>query len=453
MKFSTLLFPLLSLAALSQAAPVDDDSGDDPIEALEARDAYPGQSTSMPTFTISDFYASGASHSSQIYIGFKVKSNPFGQTATCSFSMPLDNNHPVPTTNYYTKCKPSSFGFGFQKDATTKAYILTITQNTGKNLLTSAVSMENKIKTYVNKANPNGNYKYLDHSKKFTLYANLFLADFHEFFRHLYNNEIIDSNALTKLAAKAKTENRPIRIADLGAGTGAWALDIAQTFTSKPGNIDVELDCYDITDAKFPSEPPNNIQFKIWDVNESPTDEMKGRYDYVHMRLLVAFLPITQIPVVLKHAMSLLAPGGYLDWSDVSPGYPNVTPTNPNTQKCALTFVEHLKVTGKDPYLTDNLEDWIRGVGFQTVKSTHYSTDIIQKLPPSINMAMTICLVPATYAVLLKLISSLNPQLRSAALVRDIKEAETVIAASEEEIKNGATFTIPVSRFLARKGT
>ncbi|KAF3928661.1 hypothetical protein AA313_de0208831 [Arthrobotrys entomopaga] len=274
------------------------------------------------------------------------------------------------------------------------------------------------------------------------------LAHFHEVFKHLFNNELLDPAALKILTAKAKSENRPIRIADLGTGTVSWAMDVAKTF--KAEGVDVEIDGYDITDVKFPTTVPDNISLKIWDVNEPPSDDIKGKYDYVHMRLFIVILPIKQIPVVLDHVKSLLTPGGYLDWSDASSGYLRVSPGNPCIERSRAAFVQHLKVTGKDPYITDHLESWIKNAGYENVRSAHHSADEMQRLPLDLQQTMTKFLVPATYTVLRKLINSSNEVLRMATLVKTPEEVEEIIAGSEKEFQGGAIFTIPVSRFVGQ---
>ncbi|KAF3929681.1 hypothetical protein AA313_de0203657 [Arthrobotrys entomopaga] len=158
MRFSTLLLPALSLAATIHAAPVEEE------RKIAAR-----ASTSNPYFTVSDFNNAGEPHSMSAIMSFTVKSEPFGQTAHCTINKP----GPIATSGYWTKCSPSSFGFGFVYDTTSKAYILTITQNTSKNLLTGAVSVPNKQKTIVDKANPNGNVQSLVHGTNFRVWANL----------------------------------------------------------------------------------------------------------------------------------------------------------------------------------------------------------------------------------------------------------------------------------------
>ncbi|KAF3919750.1 hypothetical protein ABW20_dc0107930 [Dactylellina cionopaga] len=167
MKFTTVFLPLLTLAATIQAAPVAEDE-DAPI--LVARTAGPGQTSSQPIFTITGFSNSGSPHSASKVISFTVVSKPFNKSAKCSATV---SSPDVATAKYFTKCNPPTTGFGFAWEPTTKTYILTITQNTGGNFLSASGSVPKKIKTQVNKANPNGNYQYLDHLKNFSLFANL----------------------------------------------------------------------------------------------------------------------------------------------------------------------------------------------------------------------------------------------------------------------------------------
>ncbi|KAK6532352.1 hypothetical protein TWF281_006541 [Arthrobotrys megalospora] len=170
MQLTSVLLPILSMAAAIQAAPVAEPQ------------AAPGQTTSMPTFTISNFSNAGAPHSMQVYISFDVKSNPFGYTAKCSATHPIGAGTAgtadrIASPGYFTECKSNQSGkktgFGFVWEPKTKTYILSVTQWTGGNTLSGSISFPKKIKTQKNAVNPNGNYDYLDAPKKFDFLANL----------------------------------------------------------------------------------------------------------------------------------------------------------------------------------------------------------------------------------------------------------------------------------------
>nr|OQO22415.1 hypothetical protein B0A51_09823 [Rachicladosporium sp. CCFEE 5018] len=70
------------------------------------------------------------------------------------------------------------------------------------------------------------------------------------------------------------------RIADMGTGTGAWLLELSSQRTQ---------DSYtglDISAAQFPSEPPSNITFDVWNVLDPVPPQYQGYSNVVHVRLI-----------------------------------------------------------------------------------------------------------------------------------------------------------------------
>jgi hypothetical protein len=44
---------------------------------------------------------------------------------------------------------------------------------------------------------------------------------------------------------------------------------------------------------------------------------MTGRYDFVHVRLLVLAIEQSQLPLILRSILKMLKPGGYLQWDEL----------------------------------------------------------------------------------------------------------------------------------------
>jgi hypothetical protein len=44
---------------------------------------------------------------------------------------------------------------------------------------------------------------------------------------------------------------------------------------------------------------------------------MTGRYDFVHIRLLVLAIEQSQLPLILRSVLKMLKPGGYLQWDEL----------------------------------------------------------------------------------------------------------------------------------------
>ncbi|KAI1371658.1 S-adenosyl-L-methionine-dependent methyltransferase [Hypoxylon crocopeplum] len=101
-------------------------------------------------------------------------------------------------------------------------------------------------------------------------------------------------------------------IADIGTGTGIFLVRLHQTYPS------AVLDGFDISSTLYPppeSLPPN-VTLAIRDVKQPFPEEMHGKYDVVHLRLLVtAMLPEEWEPTV-RNVSTLLKPGGFLQWEE-----------------------------------------------------------------------------------------------------------------------------------------
>ncbi|KAI1123867.1 hypothetical protein F5Y10DRAFT_43565 [Nemania abortiva] len=102
------------------------------------------------------------------------------------------------------------------------------------------------------------------------------------------------------------------RIVDMGTGTAKFLLSI------QPAYPDATLEGYDISSDLFP--PPSsllpNISLGKLDLKQPFPEHMHGKYDLVHVRMLIlAMLPEDWEPVV-RNLTTLLKPGGYLQWEE-----------------------------------------------------------------------------------------------------------------------------------------
>ncbi|KAI2634468.1 S-adenosyl-L-methionine-dependent methyltransferase [Xylaria nigripes] len=99
-------------------------------------------------------------------------------------------------------------------------------------------------------------------------------------------------------------------IADVATGTGVFLLRIRESY---PEGDFLGLD---ISPAGFP-EPttlPDNVTLSIQDVKKPIPEELHGKYDAVHVRMLVAAMLPTDWKLVVANLKQMLKPGGYLQW-------------------------------------------------------------------------------------------------------------------------------------------
>jgi len=100
------------------------------------------------------------------------------------------------------------------------------------------------------------------------------------------------------------------RVAELATGTAIWLQQLASQNTS--------FDChgFDISDALFPSDLEANLKLHVQDVKSPFNSYWHGQFDAVHIRFLVPAMSVADWAVVLANAVSILRPGGWLQWCE-----------------------------------------------------------------------------------------------------------------------------------------
>lgn len=79
---------------------------------------------------------------------------------------------------------------------------------------------------------------------------------------------------------------------------------------------DAVMDGYDISPAMFPTTTLPNITFGVMDMKQPVPEELHGKYDLVHARLLVVALLPGEWAGVVQNLTKLLKPGGWLQWGE-----------------------------------------------------------------------------------------------------------------------------------------
>ncbi|PWY64968.1 hypothetical protein BO94DRAFT_591471 [Aspergillus sclerotioniger CBS 115572] len=102
-------------------------------------------------------------------------------------------------------------------------------------------------------------------------------------------------------------------IADIGAGTGLWATEVASQL---PPNARVSA--FDIADTHFPPKEywPANVSFDQLDSMSDVPSSLIGQFDVVHLRMWAFIIRDNDPSPLIRHAAKLLKPGGYLQWED-----------------------------------------------------------------------------------------------------------------------------------------
>ena len=103
------------------------------------------------------------------------------------------------------------------------------------------------------------------------------------------------------------------KIADIGAGTGIWLLDVAKSLPTT-----CQLTGFDFTTSAFPPAQtwPVNVAFKLQDMSlPFPPSEI-GTYDIVAVRFVSSATARADWTRMVENLTTLLKPGGWLQWID-----------------------------------------------------------------------------------------------------------------------------------------
>ncbi|KAF2726554.1 hypothetical protein EJ04DRAFT_530178 [Polyplosphaeria fusca] len=182
------------------------------------------------------------------------------------------------------------------------------------------------------------------------------------------------------------TTSPTAKIADIGAGSGSWLLDVAKSLPST-----CQLTGFDITPSAFPPPEtwPSNLSFKLHDMFlPFPASEV-GAYDVVAVRFTSSVAAREEWARSIANLMTLLKPGGWLQWID-SCNFALYNST-PGTSRAACQEI----YDGLDPFRhkadpviglmmreARNLrrDDVFRGLGLVDVHEDVFSSDRLQDI-------------------------------------------------------------------------
>lgn len=105
-----------------------------------------------------------------------------------------------------------------------------------------------------------------------------------------------------------------LKIADIGTGSCIWPIELSHILPPT-----TSIDAVDLSLAQCPPKAwlPKNVTLIAHDAFLPFPESMVGIYDVVHLQLFACIVKENDPAPLVKNLMSLLKPGGYLQWNDV----------------------------------------------------------------------------------------------------------------------------------------
>ncbi|KAM3070445.1 hypothetical protein ACMFMG_010269 [Clarireedia jacksonii] len=217
-------------------------------------------------------------------------------------------------------------------------------------------------------------------------------------------------------------------IADIAMGTAAWLLDVARELpNAQLHGFDIDID-----QAPHKGWLPSNVDIKYWDIFDDLPDEIVGKYDLVHVRLLGLILDGGP-----QKLFKMLKPGGYIQWDELNCSDMNVKRVSPEVQAPALEQLrEKLWADGRYDW-TVQIPRVFKEEGFENAKGHMYGDE-----------------VGLTRAFNEQHLLTMDEFARTLAGLRKVEAAETLwglIEEAEKEAVGGAALCVPRIVSTAKK--
>ncbi|KAI3322690.1 S-adenosyl-L-methionine-dependent methyltransferase [Xylariaceae sp. AK1471] len=141
--------------------------------------------------------------------------------------------------------------------------------------------------------------------------------------QHYWIDDMMKNEPLPRHIADQLEANPSPRVCDVATGTGIWLKELAKTLPTSAELVGLD---YDPPKFPEPEELPSNVKLSFTNVFEPFSEELQNRFDVVHLRFFVYAMKKGQGVPLVQNLLSLLRPGGWLVWVDLSPSMFTVEP-------------------------------------------------------------------------------------------------------------------------------
>ncbi|KAI1409705.1 S-adenosyl-L-methionine-dependent methyltransferase [Hypoxylon sp. FL1857] len=220
-------------------------------------------------------------------------------------------------------------------------------------------------------------------------------------------------------------DGKAFRVADVGTGTGIWLLDLASELDASAELLGLDTDITQVGPSEW---LPANLSLREWDIRTDVPDDLVAKFDIVHVRLFCWVIDGDPGPV-LKNLVTLLKPGGYLQWGDIDIQSMRIETASPDvpTDKLVSLWNETVpKDTKLFPSWPKDLARLFENYGLQGVEADWQ----VGKRHTRLAIHWCSLLVHAMVGAKLR---SVNPQKAS--------EIDTLVQAASDQSRKGAMFS------------
>ncbi|KAG9660275.1 hypothetical protein KCU64_g3297, partial [Aureobasidium melanogenum] len=167
-------------------------------------------------------------------------------------------------------------------------------------------------------------------------------------------------------------------IGDIGTGTGVWILNLASELTVN-GKA-ARYEGLDISPSQFPQSPQHGVEFSTFNLLEPVPKHMQATFDVIHLRLLILGLPRNTWKLACENILSLLKPGGWVQWEEADFPRIKVVQNMPGVSISAARelseqIVQYGRKSGQGWDDVQNLASTMTDVGFGDFSVDVFSSD------------------------------------------------------------------------------
>lgn len=181
-------------------------------------------------------------------------------------------------------------------------------------------------------------------------------------FQHFMLRQVMQGNYMAPI-------DNPKNILDVGAGTGRWAIEMAQSFP------DAQVIGLDLEEVPTEQKRPRKYLFQQGNVLYPGLPYGNESFDFVHMRLLAMGIPTYKWAPIIQELLRVTRPGGWVELVETGN---TIFPEGPLTRQ----YYEYVRLISRRAGINldaiPELSRFASAAGMQHIKEFHMDVPIGQ---------------------------------------------------------------------------